>query len=97
MELQTTPAKPSRPQIAVVMPVHNEADTVRAVVEELAGTILKAHPATLFVFEDGSRDGTGEVLREIAESMPSLRVSTSPDRKGYPGAVRDAILSIDPE
>ena len=97
MELQTTPAKPSQPQIAVVMPVHNEADTVRAVVEELAGTILKAHPATLFVFEDGSRDGTGEVLREIAESMPSLRVSTSPDRKGYPGAVRDAILSVDAE
>ncbi len=96
MELQTAPEKPSRPQIAVVMPVHNEADTVRAVVEELAATILVAHPATLFVFEDGSRDGTGEVLQEIARSMPSLRVSTSPDRKGYPGAVRDAILSIDP-
>ncbi len=97
MELQTTPAKPARPQIAVVMPVHNEADTVRSVVEELAATILAGHPATLFVFEDGSSDGTGQVLQEMAESMPRLRVSTSPDRKGYPGAVRDAILSIDPQ
>ena len=79
------------------MPVHNEADTVRNVVDELAAAILTNHPATLFVFEDGSRDGTGEVLREMAASMPGLRVSTSPERKGYPRAVRDAILSIDPE
>src|SRR2546427_13153671 len=81
VELQTTPAKPARPQIAVVMPVHNEADTVRSVIEELATTILAAHPATLFVFEDGSAEVTGQVLQEMAESMPALHISTSPDRK----------------
>lgn len=91
------PAKSSRPQIAVVMPVHNEADTVHAVVDELSATLLAGHPATLFVFEDGSRDGTGDVLQKMAGTMPFLRVSTSPERKGYPRAVRDAILSIDPQ
>ena len=96
MELQTAPENSVRPQLAVVMPVHNEAATVRSVIEELSATIVAAHAVTLFVFEDGSKDGTGEVLREIAASMPALRVSTSPDRKGYPRAVRDAILSIDP-
>src|SRR5437870_6065727 len=79
------------------MPVHNEAATVRSVIEELSATIVAAHAVTLFVFEDGSKDGTDEVLQEIAASMPALRVSTSPDRKGYTRAVRDAILSIDPK
>jgi dolichol-phosphate mannosyltransferase len=95
VELQRAREAPTRPQLAVVMPVHNEADTVRPVIEELSATIVRADAVTLFVFEDGSRDGTGEVLHEIAASMPTLRVSTSPERKGYPRAVRDAILSID--
>ena len=96
MELQAAPEPSARPQLAVVMPVHNEAASVCSVIDELSATIVAAHAVTLFVFEDGSKDGTGEVLREIAASMPALRVSTSPERKGYPRAVRDAILSIDP-
>jgi dolichol-phosphate mannosyltransferase len=97
MERAPSAGGPAGPQLAVVMPVHNEADTVRSVIEELHATIVGARDVTLFVFEDGSRDGTGDVLEAIAASMPALRISTSRERKGYPRAVRDAILSIDPQ
>lgn len=52
----------------------------------------------LFVFEDGSKDGTKDVLEKILNSkaIPRFYPHMSPQRKGYPNAVQDAISSLDP-
>ncbi len=85
---------PESPRIAVTLPVHSEADSIEGTLRAL-GSWATPHPRTeIFVFEDGSTDGTKEILTRLAEEMPSVTVSMSHDRKGYPGAVRDAILSI---
>lgn len=84
-------------RVAIITPVFNEAATIRLFIEELFETVLTSHSnADLFIFEDGSTDGTKEILSEIARSKPPrVSIRTSEARKGYPMAVRDAILSVD--
>jgi dolichol-phosphate mannosyltransferase len=88
--------KPFR--VAFVVPVHNEAAAIRTLIQELNEAILTPRANTaLFVFEDGSTDGTKEILNEIDRwQLARVQIRTSNVRKGYPAAVRDAILSIDP-
>lgn len=52
----------------------------------------------LFVFEDGSKDGTKDVLVELLNSkaIPRFYPNMSHQRKGYPKAVKDAIFSLNP-
>ena len=49
------------------------------------------------IFEDGSCDNTKEILRKLAIQDETLMVHTSPERKGYPRAVKEALVSLDEE
>jgi len=85
-------------RIAFVIPVYNEAKAIEKLLIEVNEKILNNYDnVDVYVFEDGSSDGTKEVLKKFLESqtIPRLYVSMAPDRKGYPRAVRDAILSED--
>jgi dolichol-phosphate mannosyltransferase len=79
----------------VVLPAFNEASTIEQTVLEANSHFSKIHPSIEYlVAEDGSTDGTPQVLSLLKHSLPSLRVNSSPKRKGYPTAVRDGILSV---
>lgn len=83
-------------KIALIMPVYNEADSIEATTNEIYHKILeRTEQVELHIFEDGSNDGTKEILRKLQRIYPSIKVFTSNDRKGYPKAMRDAFLSID--
>jgi dolichol-phosphate mannosyltransferase len=85
-------------RVAFVVPVYNEATAIRALIRELNETILTPRlEAELFVFEDGSTDGTKEILGEIDRmQLARVHIHTADPRKGYPAAVQHAILSVDP-
>lgn len=59
------PGEPTkRPEIAVVVPVYNEADNIEALLARLTPVIERAASSHVVVFvNDGSRDGTLEALR----------------------------------
>ncbi len=79
----------------MVMPVHNEADSIERTLTELyAKVISKTDNAQVFISEDGSVDGTKEILLSLQNKLGNLHVQTFPDRKGYPRATREAILGI---
>jgi glycosyltransferase involved in cell wall biosynthesis len=59
--------------VTVVLPVYNERENLRAVVEELA-EVLRARPHEIVAVDDGSTDGSLAVLRELSASCPALRV-----------------------
>lgn len=85
-------------KIAIVMPVYNEVDSIKDVIMELFDVIVKRMDGVdIWVFEDGSTDGTKEVLAELSEELPNLIVQMESTRKGYPCAMREAILAIDPK
>jgi dolichol-phosphate mannosyltransferase len=85
-------------RIAAVVPVYQEPLAVSRLINEFTDQIFSDFDdVELFIFEDGSADSTKDVLKEFEnKGEPRLHISTSAQRKGYPTAVRDAILSIDP-
>jgi glycosyltransferase involved in cell wall biosynthesis len=85
----------SFPRIVVVLPAFNEASTIEHTLLEASSHFSTIHPNIRYlVAEDGSTDGTPNVLSILQGVLPSLEVISSPRRKGYPGAVRDAIMSV---
>ena len=94
--------------ISIVVPVYNEARTVAEVIERLVAIDLPA-PREILVVNDGSTDGTREVLDRIAQ-RPELRIIHA-ERNGGKGsairigfaqasgtivAIQDADLELDP-
>ena len=96
------------PLISIVVPVYNEARTVADVIHRLIAIDLPA-PREILVVNDGSTDGTREVLDQIVQ-RPELRIIHA-ERNGGKGsairigfakatgtivAIQDADLELDP-
>jgi dolichol-phosphate mannosyltransferase len=82
-------------RIALIMPVYNEADTIENTVREIQEKVVsKMGNIDVWVFEDGSKDGTKEVIRKLKKEFPKLHAQMTPTRKGYPKAMREAFLNI---
>jgi glycosyltransferase involved in cell wall biosynthesis len=108
--LESSPrlADAAPPLISIIVPVFNEAGTVAAVVDRLLTIDLPA-PREIIVINDGSSDGT----REVLDSLPvtpqvtivhsegnhgkghAVRVGLSTSR-GTVVAIQDADLELDP-
>ena len=96
------------PLISIVVPVYNEARTVAAVIERLVAIDLPA-AREILVVNDGSTDGTRDVLDQLAQ-RPELRVIHAEKNGGKGSAIRigfgqaagtivaiqDADLELDP-
>ncbi|HTY13487.1 MAG TPA: glycosyltransferase family 2 protein [Candidatus Omnitrophota bacterium] len=77
--------------ISVIMMVHNEAETIGPVVREYHDKILSRLPGSEFIIaEDGSNDGTKEILKALAREIP-LRLEMGEERRGYANAFRRAL------
>lgn len=79
----------------ILMPVHNEADTIEYTIKEWYESCkqLNLNP-TFIISEDGSRDNTLNKINELSE-VYEINLITSKNRKGYSRAVVDAILSAE--
>ena len=64
----------SSPEISVVLPVYNEAQIVREAAEELARKLeALGWDFEIVLAENGSRDGTPDVLRQLAQRDGRVR------------------------
>lgn len=80
------------PTLSVVLPVYNEADVIEKVVQDFYNKVIKKFPKSeLIVAEDGSTDGTKDVLIKLQKSIP-MRLVMGKERKGYFKGVKDALL-----
>ncbi|MGC9969453.1 MAG: glycosyltransferase family 2 protein [Bryobacteraceae bacterium] len=66
-------------ECVVVMPVYNEAGCIREVCAEWLATIQARGNAALVVVDDGSNDGTGEILDGLAANQAALTVIHQPN------------------
>jgi dolichol-phosphate mannosyltransferase len=88
--------EPTR-RIAIIMPVYNEADTIESTVRELHEKIVRKMTNTdLWAFEDGSVDGTKDVLKKLKDEIPNFHAVMEDVKKGYPKAMKEAFAAIDP-
>ena len=75
-------------KLSVVMPVYNERATLRAVIERVLAVPLEIE---LLCVDDGSKDGSREILGEIKASRPQLKVFFQPQNMGKGAALRRGI------
>jgi glycosyltransferase involved in cell wall biosynthesis len=75
-------------KLSVVMPIYNERSTLRAVVERVLSVPLKIE---LLCVDDGSSDGSAEILRELEGEYPQIRVLLQPRNMGKGAALRRGI------
>ena len=82
------------PELSVVVPAHDEAGNLRRLVEEVRAGVLDAGiDAELIVVDDGSSDGGGALLRELAETRPWLRPLSLASRCGQSAALGAGIAA----
>jgi dolichol-phosphate mannosyltransferase len=76
-------------KLSVVVPAHNERESIGATVEALRAELAAEQiPYEILVVDDASTDGTGEVLRAIAERDTGVRCVRSPRPPGFGQAIR---------
>lgn len=61
-------------QVSIVIPVHNEADNIVPLLQEIADVLKSAEAYEIIVVEDGSNDQTAPVLIKSQKEMKALRV-----------------------
>jgi glycosyltransferase involved in cell wall biosynthesis len=81
-----------RSSVSVLLPVYNEAEIISDVLKRYHDEICTQLSAVLVVAEDGSDDGTKEVLASLKNELP-ITLLSGPDRKGYAKAASDALKS----
>ena len=75
-------------KLSVVMPVYNERATLRAVIERVLAAPLEIE---LLCIDDGSRDGSREILADLLAAHPQIRVFLQPQNQGKGAALRRGI------
>jgi len=75
-------------KLSVVMPIYNEQATLRQVAERVLSVPLEIE---LICVDDGSRDGSRELLAELQKQHPQMRVFLQPKNMGKGAALRRGI------
>ena len=73
-------------KLSVVMPAYNEQATIRTIVARVLEVDLGSVDKELVIVDDGSTDGTREILKEL-ESTSGVRVFFQPVNQGKGAAV----------
>src|SRR6266852_3442613 len=75
-------------KLSVVMPVYNECATLRHVVEKVLSVPLEIE---LICIDDGSHDGSREILAQLRNQHPQMRALLQPKNMGKGAALRRGI------
>ena len=75
-------------KLSVVMPVYNERATLKKVVEKVLAVPLEIE---LICVDDGSRDGSVEILKELQRHHPEITIVLQPKNMGKGAALRRGI------
>jgi glycosyltransferase involved in cell wall biosynthesis len=75
-------------KLSVIMPVYNERATLREVVRKVLAVPIEVE---LICVDDGSRDGSREILAELQSNHPEIRAILQPRNLGKGAALRRGI------
>ena len=97
------PVDDARPTATVVVPVYNEADYLHDLLPKLlAATDEVPAEITVLVVENGSTDGSGEIVAAMAEDDERIRLLQLPEanygaavRRGFEAATGDWVVVFD--
>jgi len=93
----------SIPSLSVVIPVYNEQNTIRRVIEEIEAVISRYPQAEIVVVDDGSYDGTYEQIEECLKQFSNIKALRYPRNMGkshalsvaFANTTGDIVITID--
>src|SRR5688572_30668658 len=77
--------------LTVIIPIRNERDTIREVIDRVLASPVEKE---VIVVDDGSTDGTTQILQEMVKQSPQLRVIFREVNQGKGAAIRAAIPEV---
>ena len=82
----------TRHLISVLVPLYNEEEYVGASIERvLSAALPEGHSLEIVVVDDGSTDGSVEVVENLAERYSQIRLVRHPVNRGKGSAIRTAL------
>jgi dolichol-phosphate mannosyltransferase len=81
----------TKPLFAVVVPMHNEQESVAALADEIAAACAPAGPFEAIFVDDGSTDATAARIADAQTRHPWLRAAAHPRACGQSAAVATGV------
>lgn len=79
-------------KLSVLIPTFNERNTVEAIIERVRSV---PYEKEIIVVDDGSTDGTTEILLRLAEKYPeTIRCLFHPENRGKGAAIKSALSAV---
>ncbi|WP_415880621.1 poly-beta-1,6-N-acetyl-D-glucosamine synthase [Methylomonas sp. TEB] len=93
--LSDLPQLPEYPSVSILIPCYNEGENVRETIEYL---LHQEYPNyEIIAINDGSKDNTLEILHELADQHPQIRVVNLASNQGKAVGLRTAALLANSE
>lgn len=81
-------------KLSIIIPCYNEEDHISPLLEKVMAVFLPELEKELIVVNDGSTDGTAEILKSIALQNSSLLISDHVKNMGKGAAIRTGLTKI---
>jgi len=77
--------------VSILMPVCNEAEAIESILAELVEVVYRHLPSgsEFLIEEGGSTDGTKDILHELNERWPFLKINYKTEKEGFAQASRE--------
>lgn len=79
-------------KLSIVMPCYNEKATVEKIVAEVLAVNLGSTEKELIMVDDGSKDGTRDILKKLAAKHKNIKLFFHKKNSGKGSALRTGIL-----
>ncbi len=77
--------------LSIIMPVYNEVKTIEKAIKEVEKVKLKFIKKQLIVVDDGSTDGTREILKKIQKRDKKILIIFKEKNEGKGSAIREGL------
>ena len=83
----------SHPQLSIVIPAYNESARIEATLSRVMACVeTQGWDAEVLVVDDGSKDGTAEIVESWMDRHPRLHLVQNPGNRGKGYSVRNGLL-----
>jgi glycosyltransferase involved in cell wall biosynthesis len=79
-------------KLSIVMPCYNEKRTIEKILDEVMEVDLDTSKKEIIIIDDGSRDGTRDLLKKLAAKNKSIKLIFQKTNQGKGAALKRGIL-----